>query len=843
MGQQGPQKIAIISVCSLLLVALVVALLFANHNTPGKAKVTPSSSQKAIAAICQTTDYHETCFNSLHGQNTSDPKQLIQAAMQSTIVYLKAALDNSTALKQAQTDPRARAALDDCGELANLAIHDLDRSFSKFSQFDITNVNDILLELKTWISGAITHQETCLDGFEKVNSDAGVRMKQLLNTTMEMTSNALAMVAEISMFLESMGVQTHQEYSSSRRLLSKQGLVVAEYGSWVDAEKRRLLTVQSAKIRPDIIVAKDGSGKFKTINEALFHLPKHNNKTFVLYIKEGVYTEQVQINTSYTHLMIMGDGPTKTRITGSLNFVDGVGTYRTATVAVQGDDFIARDIAFENSAGAAKLQAVALRASSDKSIYYNCHIEAYQDTLYTHTYRQFYKDCVISGTIDFLFGDSAAIFQGCTLLFRKPLDNQQNIVTAQGRLDLRQPTGLVLQNCTFKADAELQPVRDKFKSYLGRPWKEFSRTIIMESFLDDFIHPDGWMPWEGNFALQTLFYTEFNNRGPAAPKAQRVKWQGVKELPPARIKRFTAAEFLDGNRWIPKQRVPYAAGFIFPVPKEDPNVKYSPVSTEETKDLGSIADRKKKPPPPPPQTTPAPAATPTSTPQSSIAASPMQVPVGAASPSSFGASTDAVAPVGNWDAETGELLIDLSPAPAPAPAPTPTSEPPLLSPVESSPAVTPMAASPSRAPPASPPAAVQSVSPQGSPTSTPPPKAASAGSAPLPQGSPTSTPPPKAASPGSAPLPQGSPTSTPPPKAASAGSAPLPQGSPTSTPPPKATSAGSAPLPQGSPTSTPPPKAASAGSAPLPQRASPTGAPQSQLSPQTAQAPTFTGGV
>lgn len=330
MGQDAPKRIAIIGVCSLLLVAIIVAVLFAGHNTDSKTKVKPNTSQKAIAAICQTTDYHDTCFKSLDGQNTSDTKQLIQAAMRSTVIYLRTALENSTALKQAQTDPRARAALDDCGELANLAIHDLDRSFAKFSQFDITIVDDILMELKTWLSGAITHQETCLDGFEKVESEAGAQMKQLLNASMEMTSNSLAMVAEISIFLETtMGIQGT---ASSRRLLSEQDLVVEEHESWIDAVKRRFLTAPAAKIRPDIIVAKDGSGRFKTINEALLHIPKNNNKTFVLYIKEGVYAEQVMINTSFTNLMIMGDGPTKTRITGNLNFVDGVGTYRTATV-------------------------------------------------------------------------------------------------------------------------------------------------------------------------------------------------------------------------------------------------------------------------------------------------------------------------------------------------------------------------------------------------------------------------------------------------------------------------------------------------------------------------------
>lgn len=790
MAEDAKKKIALIAVSSLLLVLMVAALVVVFQDNEAKKPAKASASEKAITALCQTTDYKKTCLDSLRGHNSTDPKELIQVAMQATIAHIKAAIQNSTALRQAQADPRAQAALDTCGDLANLAIDDLERSYSKFRQFDITNVDDILLELKTWISGAMTHQETCLDAFEKTEGDAGARMKDFLKKSMQMTSNALAMVAEISTFLESMGVQGYRQSSRRRRLLSED---LDQLGSWVDHDKRKLLSVPPAKIRPNIIVAKDGSGKYKTINEALKDIPIRSARTFVLYIKEGVYEETVFINTTFTNVMMIGDGPTKTRITGKLNFVDGVGTYQSATVAVQGDDFVARDIGFENSAGAEKLQAVALRASSDKSIYYNVHIDGYQDTLYTHVYRQFYRDCTISGTIDFIFGDSAAVFQGCTLLFRKPLKGQQNIITAQGRLDARQPTALVLQNCTFKAAPEFHPIKHEFTSYLGRPWKDFSRTIIMESYLDDHIHPTGWLPWDGEFALKTLFYTEFNNRGPASPKAERVKWPGLKELPPNRIKRFTAAEFLDGNRWIERKRLPYAAGFMFPVPKEDPNIHYSPVSTEETKDLGSTAERKHindlnnnstnnastlSPPPTPTAVAPTtgPPAPGPATPPPSIAAAPTLSEVGAASPTSLDADANAPLPPFGSDSETGELVIDLSPAPAPAPT-ADLPAPPLLSPV-TTPTI------PITSPSLSPPSGVSAVSPTGGPSLSPQPNASLS--------------------------PNGSPTSTPPPN----GAASPPTG-------------GSAPSSQPGTTASP--------------TTAPASAPQSELSEQTVQAPSITG--
>lgn len=330
----GKKKIAIISVCSLLLVAMVVALAIAGRDSDKSEVRDVSGSQKAITAICQTTDYQQTCMDGLNGHNSTNPKELIEVAFQAAINYIKEALKNSTTLQELQTDPRAKAALETCGELANRAIDDLQRSYAKFTDFDITNVDDILLDLKIWLSGAMTHQETCLDGFDDVWGDAGLRMKDALTTSMQMTSNALAMVAEISTFLESMGVQGFQ----SRRLLSEDLPVLGHGGElpdWMDFDRRKLLAVPPQRIKPDLVVAKDGSGKYLTINEALKDIPKNSNKTFILYIKEGVYEEIVRINSTMSHLMIVGDGPTKTRITGKLNFIDGTGTYQTATVGMR----------------------------------------------------------------------------------------------------------------------------------------------------------------------------------------------------------------------------------------------------------------------------------------------------------------------------------------------------------------------------------------------------------------------------------------------------------------------------------------------------------------------------
>ncbi|KAM2243601.1 hypothetical protein ACFX1S_010405 [Malus domestica] len=221
---------------------------------------------------------------------------------------------------------------------------------------------------------------------------------------------------------------------------------------------------------------------------------------------------------------------------------------------------MARDIGFENSAGPEKHQAVALRVSADEAIFYRCSMDGYQDTLYTHAQRQFYCDCTISGTIDFVFGDATAVFQNCSFLIRKPLPNQSCIVTAQGRKERRQPSAIIIQNSTITAEPDYFPVKDENKAYLGRPWKEYSRTIIMDSYIDDVIQPEGWLPWEGEWGLKTCFYAESGNTGPAANKARRVTWRGIKQITENHTADFTPGRFFRGDKWIRLSGVPYIPG-------------------------------------------------------------------------------------------------------------------------------------------------------------------------------------------------------------------------------------------------------------------------------------------
>ncbi|XVF62557.1 hypothetical protein PTKIN_Ptkin09bG0017700 [Pterospermum kingtungense] len=524
-----------------------------------------STSTKAVQAICQPTDYKESCQKSLSNATSTDPKELIKTGFQAAISELENAVANSSTVKEVAKDPNARQALENCHELMDYAIDDLKNSFNQLGAFDVSKLDEYIENLKVWLGGAITYEQTCLDGFTNSTGEAGEKMKALLKSAQELTSNGLAMVSELGSIVNKLNIpnvgviDTANETTIDRKLLS----VVHDVPSWVSRGQRMLLAQTAANIKPNVVVAKDGSGKYSSINEALKDVPKKNPTTFVIYIKAGVYKEQVIVTKSMPNVMFIGDGPTKTIITGNLNKIDGTSTFKTATVGVVGEKFIAKDIGFVNTAGAAKEQAVALRVGSDRSIFYNCQMDGYQDTLYTHAHRQFYRDCTITGTIDFIFGDAAAVFQNCKIIVRKPLDNQKCIVTAQGRTDHREVSAIILHNCIISGAPDYLPMKEKKKAYLGRPWKEFSRTIIIQSLIDDIIAPEGYLPWNGNYALDTLTYAEFGNRGPGAVQTNRVKWSGLKKIDGAQAQQFTPGAFFGGGgEWIRSSGVPYTPGMF-----------------------------------------------------------------------------------------------------------------------------------------------------------------------------------------------------------------------------------------------------------------------------------------
>jgi pectinesterase len=230
--------------------------------------------------------------------------------------------------------------------------------------------------------------------------------------------------------------------------------------------------------------------------------------------------------------------------------------------AVVGQGFVGVNITIRNTAGAVKHQAVALRNGADLSTFYSCSFEGYQDTLYTHSLRQFYRECDIYGTVDFIFGNAKVVFQNCNLYPRLPMSGQFNAITAQGRTDPNQDTGTSIHNCTIKGADDLVSSNGNVATYLGRPWKEYSRTVYMQTFMDNVINVAGWRAWDGEFALNTLYYAEFNNNGPGSNTDGRVTWQGYHMINATDAANFTVANFLLGDDWLPQTGVSYTNNLI-----------------------------------------------------------------------------------------------------------------------------------------------------------------------------------------------------------------------------------------------------------------------------------------
>ena len=223
--------------------------------------------------------------------------------------------------------------------------------------------------------------------------------------------------------------------------------------------------------------------------------------------------------------------------------------------------FIARGITFRNTAGPSGHQAVALRVNSDYAVFDSCGFDGYQDTLYALANRQFYTGCTIRGTVDFIFGNAIAVFQKCNVLGRQPMPNQKNTFTAQGRKVSDDVSGFSFHLCTVAADKDLLASAYSVKSYFGRPWKAYSRTVWMQCSISSAIDPAGWLPWDPtNPYTDTLYYGEYQNTGDGAKTGGRVAWKGVRTaMSKVDANVFTVQNFISGSNWLPNTKVSFQA--------------------------------------------------------------------------------------------------------------------------------------------------------------------------------------------------------------------------------------------------------------------------------------------
>lgn len=563
-GTGKRKKIIIISILSLVLLiasAICATFLIINYRSGGT-KIGRKPTQ-AIAKTCSKTRFPNLCIQSLlnfPGADSAAEQDLVHISFNLTLQHFSRALYQSSIVSYQQMAPRVRSAYDDCVELLEDSLDALGSSlFSVIpgsdgngneNNYKVGSTDDVV----TWLSAALTNQDTCAEGFEDVSDPVKDLMAEKMKDLTELVSNCLSMYAAAGG--DDFGGVPIQ--NKRRKLFSE----IDEFPEWLGRKERELLSTPVSAIQADIIVSKDGSGTVKTIAEAIKKAPEHSSRRVIIYVRAGRYEEEVlKVGKKKTNLMFIGDGKGKTVITGAKSVSGHMTTFHTASFAATGAGFIARDITFENYAGPAKHQAVALRVGADHAAIYKCSIIGYQDTLYVHSNRQFYRECDIYGTVDFIFGNAAVVIQNSNIYARKPMAQQKNTITAQNRKDPNQNTGISIHACQILPTPELAASKGNFPTYLGRPWKLYSRTVYMLSYMGDHISPRGWLEWNGAFALDTLYYGEYMNKGPGAAVGQRVKWPGYRVITSeVEASKFTVAKFIYGSSWLPSTGVAFLGG-------------------------------------------------------------------------------------------------------------------------------------------------------------------------------------------------------------------------------------------------------------------------------------------
>lgn len=304
---------------------------------------------------------------------------------------------------------------------------------------------------------------------------------------------------------------------------------------------------------PDtLVVSRDGTGEFRTIDEAIEVCRAFMDYTKVIYVKKGVYKEKLIIPSWLTNITICGEDRDNTIITwddhanikmpvGGLDSEAAVkgkpmGTFRTYTLKVQGSYITLKDITIENNA--AKLgQAVALHTEGDHILVQNCRLLGNQDTVYTGVggTRVAFYDCYIEGTTDFIFGPSIAWFQNCEI------HSKANSYITAASTPAGQKYGYVFYKCRLTAD------KDVDKVYLGRPWRPFAATIFMDCELGKHIRPEGWHNWNNAKNEETARYAEYGNKGEGASINNRVKWS--KQLTKKEADKVTLLDAFGEDCW------------------------------------------------------------------------------------------------------------------------------------------------------------------------------------------------------------------------------------------------------------------------------------------------------
>jgi pectinesterase len=305
------------------------------------------------------------------------------------------------------------------------------------------------------------------------------------------------------------------------------------------------VSLSAAAPPPDAIVAADGTGQYTSLQEAISKAPLSTDSAatrWVILVRPGTYHERIYVQRERGRIHVVGEDAATTVITFGLHAnlpgEDGkpIGTFRTPTVQIDGDGMVWENLTIANSAGPVG-QALALRVDGDRVVFRHCRFLGWQDTILANRGRQYFADCYIEGHVDFIFGAATAYFDRCHIHCLK-----DGYITAASTPE-GQPHGFVF------ADGRITG-SDGVKTYLGRPWREFARTVFLRTELSAHVRPEGWHNWNKPGAEQTTFYAESGSTGPGTSPATRVPW--AKALSAAAAAVITPEQVLGGaDGWNP----------------------------------------------------------------------------------------------------------------------------------------------------------------------------------------------------------------------------------------------------------------------------------------------------
>jgi pectinesterase len=292
-----------------------------------------------------------------------------------------------------------------------------------------------------------------------------------------------------------------------------------------------------------IIVAADGSGKYRSVQQALDAVPLHNKKNVTIFIRNGIYKEKLHLDSTKNNVTIIGEDKFKTILafddhTGKLSPTgDTINTRTSWSFLIRADDFTAKNITFRNDAGFTAGQAVAVESDGDKAAFYNCRFVGNQDVLFTNSEsaRQYFQHCYIEGTTDFNFGSTTVWFERCHIHSRK-----DSHITAASTPKTN-PFGYIFNDCVLTGDTSLHKVS------LGRPWRPYANVVYLHCYIGQHVKPEGWSNWNNTDNYLTTRYAEYQNYGPSSDSIGRVKWS--RQLRDDEAKEITIHNVLRG--WVP----------------------------------------------------------------------------------------------------------------------------------------------------------------------------------------------------------------------------------------------------------------------------------------------------